>query len=112
MIDIVSFLVLSFGSYRIVRFLIFDTLIEHARQRFYVRLANAQVGGWAVKRALAHWLLGAISCSWCLGVWVTGGVYWLYTNTNPLGWGRLGWLTYAGLTGLQGLLHAFEPDGE
>lgn len=112
MINFFTLVVLALASYRVVRFLIFDTLIEHSRQKFYTWLSNASLNGYAIKKGFAHWFLGAISCSWCLGVYVTFAIYWLYIGTYPQNWGRLGWLNYVGITGLQGLIHAVEPDDE
>lgn len=111
-LNALTFIILAFASYRITRFFLFDSLIAHSRERYYVMLSNAMAKGNKFKRLLAHKLLELSSCSWCLGVWITVAVYWLYTWTSPLYWGRLGYITVAGLAGVQGLLHAFEPGDE
>jgi hypothetical protein len=109
-----TFLVLAFASYRITRFFLFDSLIAHTRQKYYVWLGNVSMDytGFAFKRFLAHKLLELSSCSWCLGVWVTAGVYWLWTWTSPQFWGRKGYILVAAITGVQGLLHAYEPSDD
>lgn len=108
-INLLTFLILAFASYRITRFFVFDSLIAHSRDKLYVFLSNQSSEGNRLKKFLAHKVLEGISCTWCLGMWVTAGVYWLYTWTSPEFWGRAGYLTVAGLAGVQGLLHAYEP---
>lgn len=108
-LNALTFIILAFASYRITRFFLFDSLIAHSRQKYYVRLANASAQGNSFKKFLAHKLLELSSCSWCLGVWVTAAVYWLYTWTSPEFWGRKGYILVAGIAGVQGLLHAYEP---
>lgn len=106
-INLLTFIILSLASYRITRFFLFDSLIDHSRQKYYVRLSNASVKGNRFKKFLAHKLLELSSCSWCLGMWVTGGVYCLYV-TYGLTW----YLIVAGLAGVQGMIHAVEPSDD
>lgn len=103
-LNLFTFLILAFASYRITRFFLFDSLIGHSREKYYVLLSNSSSKGNRFKKFLAHKLLELSSCSWCLGVWVTGAVYWSYTYYG-LTWFHI----VAGLAGVQGLLHAFEP---
>lgn len=110
MIDFVTLLILGLASYRLTRLFLFDAILDSLRNKLHAGLANASLKGSVVKRRLSEFLLKATTCSWCLGVYVTFAVYWLYVGNYPQDWGRLGWLTYAGITGLQGMLHAFEPD--
>lgn len=103
-INLLLFLILALASYRITRFFVIDSLFAHSRQKLYVALGNASDKGNRFKRFLAHKLLEGLSCTWCLGMWVTGGVYWVFV-TYGLTW----YLIVAGLAGLQGLVHAYEP---
>lgn len=111
-INLLTFLILSLASYRITRFFLFDSLISHSRQAYYVRLSNASLNGNKVKQFLAHKLLELSSCSWCLGIWTTAAIYWLYSWTSPEYWGRVGFITVAAIAGLQGMIHALEPGDE
>lgn len=104
-----TFAVLAFACYRITRFLIFDSMFGGTREKMYVGLANASDGPKRFRAALANKALEGLSCTWCLGVWVTVAVYWLYRSTPPHEWGRHGWIAFAGIAGLQGLLHSYEP---
>ena len=108
-INALIFIILAFASYRITRFFLFDSLIGGSREKFYVRVTNASAKGKKFKKLLAHKLLELTSCSWCLGIWVTASIYWLYTWTSPLYWGRVGYITVAALAGVQGMIHALEP---
>ena len=103
-LNLFKFFILALASYRITRFLVIDSLIAGFRQRLYVRLANSSTNGNRLKKFLASKILEGISCTWCLGVWISGGVYWLYTE-----YGLTWYLILAGLAGLQGYFHAFEP---
>jgi hypothetical protein len=113
-ITALTYVILSVAAYRITRFMLFDSLIGHSRQRWYVWLGNHSMDyqGWGSKRFLAHKLLELTSCSWCLGVWVSAAIFWLFTWTNPIYWGRFGYITVAAIAGFQGMIHAVEPDEE
>lgn len=108
-INLLTFVILAFASYRITRFFVFDSLIAHSRDKLYVGLANQAHSGPRIKQFLAHKILEGISCTWCLGVYISFATYWLYTWQSPEFWGRTGYLIVAAIAGLQGLLHAYEP---
>lgn len=111
---LLTFVVISVASYRVTRFLLFDSLVEGFRQKYYIFLGNNSMDytGRKFKRFLAHKLLELSSCSWCLGVWVSAGLYWLWTWTSPLYWTRHEFILVAAIAGFQGLLHAFEPSDD
>lgn len=113
-LNALTYVILSVAAYRITRFFLFDSLIGHSRQKYYVFLGNQSMdfSGSKFKRFLAHKLLELSSCSWCLGVWVSAGLYWLYTWTAPQYWGRMGYITVAAIAGFQGMIHAYEPSDD
>lgn len=98
-------IILAFCSYRVTRFIVFDSLIGHTRQKLFVWLANK-------KGRIAHKLLEGLSCTFCVGVWITLGAVWLYTTVDPIKWGRHGWVMVAAIAGLQSLLHTWELSDE
>ncbi len=108
-IGIVPLLVLGFASYRITRFLIIDDLISGIRDRFLTFFVNqSQKEGkfhlvWNKAYAL-------FTCTWCAGFWITLSLYWIYLWTSPWYFSRLDWISIFAITGVQGLLHAWEPD--
>lgn len=106
MIEFVPFLVLAFAAFRITRFLVFDSLFSHTRQRLLVWLANRKLS------VLNHKTLELITCTWCVGFWITLAVYSIYLGTYPWDFTRIEWITTFGIAGAQGLLHAFEPNDE
>lgn len=95
--------VIGLASYRVTRFLLFDTLIEGTRNHWYTFASNR-------RRPALLWnkLLDLTTCTWCSGVWISAGLY--------LGWINYDWthtpIIIAAIAGLQGLLHAYEPGDE
>lgn len=103
------FLILAFASYRLTRILIIDTIFEGTRGRVHQFLLNqAQKEG----KLSGLWfkLLDLSSCTWCTGVWVSFLIYSIYLGELPSN--RFEWLTVAGIAGVQGMLHAVEPEGD
>lgn len=101
-------LILGFASYRLTRFLVIDTLLDGIRSKFHVFLVNRtkKLRFFAVK------LYELTSCTWCLGFWVSLLAYSLYLWHSPLDFNQVDWVNVFAVTGVQGLLHAFEPDNE
>ena len=104
MIDAISFLVLTFAVFRITRFVLFDTIIDGTRNKWY----NFLLRGYRFK-FLKNKAMELTSCSWCFSVHVSYTVYSFYTRTWPWELGVRGWLTVVGIAGAAGLLHAYEP---
>lgn len=103
MISLTALVLLALASYRIVRFLVIDDLLNTPRARFHNLLLRKQ-------NFLTEKLLELTNCTWCTGVWVSAAVYYLYTRAFELSVPVF--LNIAAIAGAQGLLHAFEPDGE
>lgn len=75
-------LVLSPVTWRVCRFIVFDSLIEGPRERFI---------GWLSSRAgrVAPWLLKLYECPFCVSVWVAAGAVGLWCL---VAWWWVGWL--------------------
>lgn len=105
-LDFVVFAVLAFAAYRITRILVIDSIIATPRIKFHTFLVN--------RTGKLHWLAEKLyeltSCTWCTGVWVSLGLYSLYTWLAPWNFTRFDWIGVFAVAGAQGLLHAFEPD--
>ena len=99
-VTLLILVVLGLAAFRITRFFVIDSLISRPRDKFHNFLAGKGL----------NYFYELTSCTWCFGAWVSFFVYWIYRWVNPIYWGRLGWLEFAAVAGLQGLLHAFEPD--
>lgn len=110
MIELAVLLVLALASYRITRFVVFDTLIEGTRERLFLWLINHQKG------KTTHFLYGKIldllSCTFCAGFWVTLLLTSLYFGHLPWEFSKLEWISTAGVTGLQALLHTWEYEDD
>jgi uncharacterized protein DUF1360 len=103
MLTLTALALLALASYRITRFIVFDGLFDGTRKKVHNWLV--------VKEALPYIkLYDLISCTWCVGVWVSAAIYWLYTRDFQLS--VPAFLNIAAIAGAQGLLHAFEPDNE
>lgn len=107
MIELAILVVLSLASYRITRFFVIDTLPETARHKFHAFLLN---------RKHAKWVFGKLyeltSCTWCLGVHVSWLLWWAYTRVYPWDFGIKGWISVFAIAGVQGMIHAIEPEGD
>lgn len=111
MINIIPLIVLALAAYRLTRFLVIDTLISGVRNKFHSAIVNQ-----AQKQGKLQFLWNKIydlsSCTWCLGFWVSVGLYWAYIWSSPINWGRLDFVNIFAIAGIQGLLHAWEPGDE
>lgn len=109
LLNIVTLLVLGFAAYRITRFLVIDTFFEGLRAKLYTFLTNrVQKQGKLKLLWLKAYELS--SCTWCAGFWVSVAVYTAYVWVGPQYFSRLDVLNIFAIAGIQGLLHAFEPD--
>lgn len=108
-LNIVPLVILALASYRLTRFLVIDTLVEGLRHKFYGFLSNR-----ALKQGKLHLIWEKIyelsSCTWCAGFWVSLGLYTAYVWLAPWDFTRFDLLNILAIAGIQGLVHAFEPD--
>lgn len=111
MIDIIPFIILALASYRLTRFVVIDTLIEGIRARIYSFLIN-RAGKEGPLKLVWLKLYELTSCTWCAGFWVSAGLYTLYQWENPLDFSRLDAIAIFAIAGVQGMIHALEPDDE
>lgn len=109
-IDLIPLLVLGFASYRLTRFFVIDTFFEGFRHKFYAFLTNR-----ADKKGKLQLLWLKIyeltSCTWCFGFWVSVALYTVYAWNQP-DFTKFDVINVFAVAGVQGLLHAFEPDNE
>lgn len=96
MITLTVLLLLALGAYRITRFIVIDTLFEGTRNKTFLFLEKKN-------NIVADKVLDLIGCTWCTGVWVSAVVYYIYAQ-------EFHFLNVIAIAGLQGLLHALEPD--
>lgn len=107
-INIIPLIVLAFASYRLTRFLVIDSFAEGIRHKWYAFLTNR-----AQKDGPLHllWLKAyeLTSCTWCTGFWVSVALYTVYAWNQPA-FTKFDVINVFAVAGIQGLLHAFEPD--
>lgn len=105
MIELVVLLVLAFAAYRITRLLVIDAIFDGPRDKMQ---------DWIVSRLrfTKFWdkIHYGLTCTWCSGVWISAAVYGIYKAEWPWDFGRLGWLSVAAIAGVQGMIHALEPE--
>lgn len=110
-IDLIPLLVLGFAAYRITRFFIIDSLLDGSRNKLHVFLANR-----ATKEHKLHllWekLYDLTSCTWCWGFWISLVVYAVIMWVAPWDFTRFDVINVFAIAGVQGILHAIEPDNE
>lgn len=111
MISIIPLIILALASYRLTRFLVIDTLIAGTRNKFHSILINrAQKNG--ILQKIWEKFYELTSCTWCLGFWVSLALYWAYTWNSPANWNQNSIISILAIAGIQGMIHALEPDDE
>lgn len=122
MMEAVLLLVLGVAAYRITRFLIEDSLIgmgmgQELQGGKFVNVPNspmaARLDGFAYNPdgSDRNWFRGRVgdllSCSWCLGAWVSFSAYALWTWTLPWQEGvefQKWWIYAFAVAGVQGFI--------
>lgn len=103
MVTTLAFVILAAAAYRITRLIVIDDVTAILR--------NAWTGFLASKpNKVKSWALDLFTCTWCTGVWVSFFLYAIYLGDSPHTFTRVDWITVFGIAGVQGILHAFEPD--
>lgn len=105
MIELFPMLVLAFAAYRITRALIFDSWILATRQRWY----NFLLSG-AKLKTIREKALELTSCTFCLGFWVSLGLFSAYLASWPWDFSVKEWISVFAVAGAQAMLHVLEPD--
>jgi len=101
--QLATVIILGFCSYRVTRFLVIDTLLEPGRSKLHSKLEQKDGLLWAK-------IYDLISCTWCVGVYVSVAIYAIYLGSLFVDWTRLDWLSAIAVSGVQGMLHALEPE--
>jgi hypothetical protein len=103
--QLATVLILGLAAYRITRLLVIDELLEPGRSKFHAMLERRNGLLWAK-------LYDLVSCTWCVGVYVSLLIYAVYLWNLFIDWTRVDWLSAIAVAGVQGMLHAIEPDDE
>jgi hypothetical protein len=101
--QLATVLILGLAAYRVTRFLVIDSLLEPARSNFHVMLERRNGVFWAK-------IYDLVSCTWCVGVYVSFDIYAIYLWNLFVDWTRFDWLSAIAVAGVQGMLHAIEPE--
>ena len=101
--QLATVLILGLAAYRVTRLLVIDTLLEPGRSNFHSMLERHNGIIWAK-------IYDLVSCTWCVGVYVSFVLYAIYLWNLFTDWTRLDWLSAIAVAGVQGMLHALEPD--
>jgi hypothetical protein len=103
--QLATVLILGLAAYRTTRFLVIDTLLEPGRSKFHASLERRSGLLWAK-------IYDLVSCTWCVGVYVSFAIYAIYLWNLFVDWTRFDWLSAIAIAGVQGMLHAIEPDDD
>lgn len=98
-------IVLCLATFRVTRFILFDSFLDEPRDAFYAKIAHRE-------DYFSRKLFELTTCSWCFGFWVALLAYSLYIWSNPTDFDQYDGINVFAVAGLAGLLHAFEPDPE
>lgn len=100
LIPLVTLLVLAAASFRVTRFIVIDDLISTPREAIRSWFLNKG-------RKIGFKLYDLIGCTWCVGMYISASIYWIYLQDFEISWEAS--LNILAIAGVQGLLHAFEP---
>lgn len=106
MTPLLILLILGFCAYRITRFFIVDSLLNEKREQFHLWVINDAPG----PKILRQKAFELTSCTWCFGFWVSLIVYGVYIQEYIWDWTVKNWLSAIALSGIQGFIHAIEPE--
>lgn len=101
--DLATVIILGVAAYRLTRFLVIDSLLEPGRTNLHNALARHDGAIWAKIHEL-------VSCTWCVGVYVSIGIYAFFVGDLFIDWTRADFISAIAVAGIQGMLHAVEPD--
>lgn len=101
--QLATVLILGIAAYRITRFLVIDDLLEPGRTKLHAKLEAHEGFLWAKGYDL-------VSCTWCVGVYISMLVYAIFLWDPFIHWTRLDWLSAIAVAGVQGFVHSIEPD--
>ncbi|MGE7761033.1 DUF1360 domain-containing protein [Peribacillus sp. NPDC097895] len=85
------FLILGLASFRLTRLIVFDKIMEPLRRPFFNEIEEKNEAGdveiylLPKERGLLGWGGQLLSCFWCVGVWVSLFLVFLYLNRWFLG---------------------------
>jgi hypothetical protein len=109
LIEIIPLIILSLAAFRLTRFFVIDTLSEGVRLKVHNFFINR-----SQKNGKLSWLWEKLyeltSCTWCAGFWVTLGLFTAYVWNEPWDFSRYDWISVFAIAGIQGFIHAIEPE--
>jgi len=114
-LELLEFVILSLAAFRITRFLIKDSLLgfgPDSGSRLSVRVDRfAYLKDGTGRSWWREYLGDLLTCTWCLGFWISAGVYfaWLSATVGISGIEVTEWpvhvVTVFGIAGVQGYLN-------
>jgi hypothetical protein len=108
-IEPLAFVILCLASFRITRFLVRDSLMgfgPESGSRLSVRVDKFCYNDDGTGRSWWREYAGdLVTCTWCLGSWVTLAVVCAYLRTWPQDLGVEGWAIAWAVAGAQGYLN-------
>lgn len=109
MLEPIELVVLALAAYRITRFFVKDSLMgfgPDSGSAMSVRVDHFAYDSDGNDRSWVRGKIGdLLTCTWCLGFWVSLAVVCAWTQTVPWELGTEGVLTAFGVAGAQGYLN-------
>jgi hypothetical protein len=109
-IDALTFVILALASYRATRFFVKDSLFgfgADSASRLSVKIDRF---GYDDEGADRSWLRGKIAdlltCTFCLGAWISLAIVCAYLRATPIELGVDGWAIAWAVAGAQGFLNS------
>ena len=99
-------LILGLATWRVARFITYDTLIQNQREWLVLKLVQKPEGGFREK-GLRYKISYLIGCPYCTGVWTSVALTAFATQSFPWSWGVTETLLAASVSGCQAILHTW-----
>lgn len=109
MISVGVLVLLALASYRITRLIVIDSILDELRDWFFTKLdfkIDKTTNVYQSRNVICKKLSYLLQCTWCAGVWVSLGVYWLWDHEIYVP------IVIPAIAGAQGMIHALEPSDE
>ncbi|SFA78337.1 MULTISPECIES: DUF1360 domain-containing protein [unclassified Bacillus (in: firmicutes)] len=90
-LDINIIIIIGFATFRLTRLIVFDKIMDNVRAPFFDEiieendLGEKEIYLIPKKSGIRHWIGQLLSCYWCVGIWVSTFLVFMYLIFPTLG---------------------------
>lgn len=96
-------IIIGFATFRLTRLIVFDKLMETLRTPFFDEvieendLGEKEIYLIPKKSGIRHWIGELLSCYWCVGIWVSAFLVFMYWIFPTIGGALIVIMAIAGI---------------